>query len=146
MVARYGEAKSAEILGVNRFNNLIFPTLNINAQYQQMRVVVPLAVDRTLVRVSCFRLLGAPEEMYHRAVRFATTLGSPASMIFSDDMEMLTRCQAGLNAGDSEWMNIERGVHADREMPEGAISAAASEMPMRNQLRAWAEYMSNARI
>ena len=44
--------------------------------------------DRTIVRVHCFRLKGAPDEMFHRAVRFLTTLGSPASMIFSDDVEM----------------------------------------------------------
>ena len=78
---------------MNRFNNIIYPNLIINAQYQQMRVTIPLSVDRTIVRIHCFRLKGAPDEMFHRAVRFLTTLGSPASMIFSDDVEMLERCQ-----------------------------------------------------
>ena len=78
---------------MNRFNNIIYPNLIINAQYQQMRVTLPISVDRTLVRIHCFRLKGAPDEIFHRAVRFITTLGSPASMIFSDDVEMLERCQ-----------------------------------------------------
>ena len=84
---------------MNRFNNIIYPNLIINAQYQQMRVTIPISVDRTLVRIHCFRLKGAPDEMFHRAVRFLTTLGSPASMIFSDDVEMLERCQQRTRQG-----------------------------------------------
>ena len=145
MAARHGEQRAAEILGVNRFNNLIFPTLNINAQYQQMRIVVPLAVDRTLVRVTCFRLLGASDAMFHRAVRFLSTIGSPASMIFSDDIEMLGRCQAGLLASDAEWLNFERGLGGDRDDGDGNLSATASELPMRVQLRAWARHMDQGR-
>jgi phenylpropionate dioxygenase-like ring-hydroxylating dioxygenase large terminal subunit len=144
LVRRHGEARAAEILSVNRFNNLIFPTMNLNAQYQQMRVVVPLAVDRTLIRVSCFRLLGAPEGIFHRAVRFLSTLGSPASMIFSDDVEMLARCQSGLAASDSAWLNFERGLHSDQRGLPGHTSGKASELPMRHQLHAWARYMAAA--
>jgi phenylpropionate dioxygenase-like ring-hydroxylating dioxygenase large terminal subunit len=144
LVGRHGASRAAEILGVNRFNNLIFPTMNLNAQYQQMRVVVPLAVDRTLIRVSCFRLLGAPDGIFHRAVRFLTTLGSPASMIFSDDVEMLARCQAGLAGSDSEWLNFERGMGTDETGTPGHVSGRASELPMRHQLHAWAHYMAAA--
>ena len=141
LAIRHGAGRAAEILATDRFNNLIFPTLNINAQYQQMRVVVPLAVDRTLVRISCFRLLGAPDAIFHRAVRFLTTLGSPASMIYSDDVEMLTRCQDGLADREVSWMNLQRGVDRDRTDHAGRGTATASELPMRVQLRAWAAHM-----
>jgi len=39
-----------------------------------------------------------------------TTIGSPASMIFSDDLEMLERCQQGLVKQAGPWVNFERGL------------------------------------
>jgi phenylpropionate dioxygenase-like ring-hydroxylating dioxygenase large terminal subunit len=143
LARRHGGARADEILSVDRFNNLIFPTLNLNAQYQQMRVVVPVAVDRTIIRVSCFRLLGAPDEIFERAVRFLTNIGSPASMIFSDDLEMLGRCQAGITGSTTPWLNIERG--RERSGNTGRRDATASELPMRAQLQAWAAHMGDVR-
>jgi phenylpropionate dioxygenase-like ring-hydroxylating dioxygenase large terminal subunit len=154
LTAQLGEERAARVLAVNRFNNIIYPNLILNAQHQQMRVTIPVAVDRTIVRVHCFKLKGAPDEMFHRAVRFLSTLGSPASMIFSDDVEMLERCQQGLgkNGGkdsgfdggkDSEvWVDFSRGFDSDQHAENGEISGAASEMPMRNQFKAWVEYMT----
>jgi phenylpropionate dioxygenase-like ring-hydroxylating dioxygenase large terminal subunit len=106
-----------------------------------MRVTIPISVDRTIVRVNCFRLKGAPEEMFHRAVRFLSTLGSPASMIFSDDVEMLERCQQGLANFPGLWVDFSRGLGSDQHSGE-RISAAASEMPMRSQFDAWVNYMT----
>jgi phenylpropionate dioxygenase-like ring-hydroxylating dioxygenase large terminal subunit len=142
LVARLGAERAARVLGMKRFNNIIYPNLVLNAQYQQMRVTVPLAVDRTLVRIHCFRLVGAPDEMFHRAVRFLTTIGSPASMIFSDDMEMLERCQQGLSRQASPWVDFSRGLDSDRRDDTGSVSGVASEMPMRNQFAAWVDCMT----
>ena len=107
---------------MNRFNNIIYPNLIINAQYQQMRVTIPVSVDRTIVHIHCFRLKGAPDEMFHRAVRFLTTLGSPMSMIFSDDVEMLERCQQGLARDVGPWIDFSRGLGMDRRSPDGQLS------------------------
>jgi phenylpropionate dioxygenase-like ring-hydroxylating dioxygenase large terminal subunit len=142
LAARLGEERAAAVLGMRRFNNIIYPNLVLNAQYQQMRVTIPLAVDRTLVRVHCFRLKGAPDEIFHRAVRFLTTLGSPASMIFSDDVEMLERCQQGLARESGAWIDFSRGFDSDRRGDNGSISGAASEMPMRVQFKAWIDCMT----
>ena len=114
LAQRLGNERAAAVLAMNRFNNIIYPNLIINAQQQQMRVTIPLAVDLTQVHVHCFRLKGAPEEMFHRAIRFLTTIGSPASMIFSDDVEMLERCQQGLVKQAGPWVNFERGLDNDR--------------------------------
>jgi phenylpropionate dioxygenase-like ring-hydroxylating dioxygenase large terminal subunit len=142
LVARLGPERAASVLGMKRFNNIIYPNLIINAQYQQMRVTMPVAVDRTIVRIHCFRLKGAPDEIFHRAVRFLTTLGSPASMIFSDDVEMLERCQQGLAREAGPWIDLSRGLDSDRCDAEGSISGAASEMPMRVQFKAWVDCMT----
>jgi phenylpropionate dioxygenase-like ring-hydroxylating dioxygenase large terminal subunit len=143
LAARHGEAQAAEILGLDRFNNLIYPNISVNAQYHQLRVVHPVSVDRTVVSSHCFRLKGAPEDIFHRAVRFLTNLGSPASLIFSDDVEMFGRCQAGLAESD-EWVNIARGDGRDRE-DEGRFTATASELPIRMQFTAWLDYMTRER-
>jgi phenylpropionate dioxygenase-like ring-hydroxylating dioxygenase large terminal subunit len=139
---RLGTERTAEILGVNRFNNIIYPNLLINAQHQQMRIAIPVSVDLTLVHVRCFRLKGAPEEMFHRAVRFLTTLGSPASMIFSDDVEMLERCQQGLAKQAGPWINIARGMDNDQHDGDGSVGGVASELPMRVQFKAWVNYLT----
>jgi phenylpropionate dioxygenase-like ring-hydroxylating dioxygenase large terminal subunit len=142
LVAKLGAEHAARVLGMNRFNNIIYPNLIINAQYQQMRVTIPVSVDRTIVHIHCFRLKGAPDEMFHRAIRFLTTLGSPASMIFSDDVEMLERCQQGLAKDVGPWIDFSRGISSDRRGQDGSISGAASEMPMRVQFQAWVNYLT----
>jgi hypothetical protein len=103
---------------------------------------VPVSVDRTLLHIHCFRLKGAPDEMFHRAVRFLTTLGSPMSMIFSDDVEMLERCQQGLAKDVGPWIDISRGVGMEKSGADGSVSGAASEMPMRVQFKAWVDHLT----
>jgi hypothetical protein len=142
LTERLGSDRAAGVLAMNRFNNIIYPNLIINAQYQQMRVTIPLAVDLTQVRVHCFRLKGAPEEMFHRAIRFLTTIGSPASMIFSDDVEMLERCQQGLAKEAGPWVNFARGLGNDRREGNGSVGGVASELPMRVQFEAWVSYLT----
>ena len=142
LIARHGAERTADILGMRRFNNIIYPNLIINAQHQQMRVTIPVAVDHTIVRVHCFRLKGAPHEMFHRAIRFLSNIGSPMSMILSDDVQMLERCQQGLADDSSPWVDFSRGLHSDRHGEDGGVSGAASEMPMRAQFKAWVGYMT----
>jgi phenylpropionate dioxygenase-like ring-hydroxylating dioxygenase large terminal subunit len=140
--ARLGPEQAERVLAMNRFNNIIYPNLVINAQYQQMRVTVPVSVDRTLLHIHCFRLKGAPDELFQRAVRFLTTLGSPMSMIFSDDVEMLERCQQGLARDVGPWIDISRGLGMEKRGANGSVSGAASEMPMRVQFAAWVNYLT----
>lgn len=146
MVDRVGETRTAEILGMDRFNNLIYPNVNVNAQYQAIRVVHPVTVDRTVIESFCFRLKGAPDAMFHRAVRFLSNLGSPASMIFSDDLEIFGRVQAGLAAGGTDWLDLRRGIGLDRLGDAAAdefVSTTLSELPIRAQMNAWLGYMAD---
>jgi phenylpropionate dioxygenase-like ring-hydroxylating dioxygenase large terminal subunit len=144
LVARHGEAKTAAILGQDRFNNLLYPNISVNAQYQQIRVVQPLAVDRTRVLAFCFRLKGAPDALFHRAVRFLSNLNSPASMILADDIEIFERCQAGLANPEPEWLDQSRGLSTDRAEHGHIESQGISELPHRVQYGAWLHYMADA--
>jgi nitrite reductase/ring-hydroxylating ferredoxin subunit len=142
LVARRGEQRAAEILGVDRFNNLIFPNISLNAQYHQLRVVHPVAVDRTVVASYCFRLKGAPTEIFERAVRFLSNIGSPASMIYSDDAAVFARCQEGLSEEGNAWVDFSRNFGRDQQAPDGALSGTASELPMRVLYQGWLDLMT----
>lgn len=143
MEEAYGKDRASSILQLDRFNNLIYPNLSINAQYHQLRVVYPVAPDRTLVVSSCFRLEGAPEQIFHRAVRFLSNLSSPASMIYGDDATIFERCNTGLQGSDnSTWIDMSRGADLDKPLPEGGTISAASESPIRSQFQAWLGYMT----
>jgi len=143
LTATKGEARMKEILAINTFNNLIFPNVSVNAQYQQIRVVHPIAPDRAIVHAQCFRLKGAPEAMFERAVHFLGTLNSPASMIFADDVEIFGRCSAGLaDAHGGDWVNTARGLESDEPHQDGGqVSGGASELPIRAQFAGWLAHM-----
>ncbi len=143
LARRLGEAKTESVLAMDRFNNLIFPSLVINAQYQQVRIVQPLAVDRTRIVSFCFRLKGAPEPLFQQAVRYLTNLCSPYSMIFGDDLAIFERCQAGLANETPEWIDVSRGLGQERSGADGTLeSAGLSELPQRAQIAAWLRAMA----
>ena len=90
----------------------------------------------------CFRLKGAPENLFHQAVRFLTNLCSPYSMIFGDDLEVFTRCQAGLANHLPEWIDVSRGLGRDTRHADGMVeSPSLSELPQRAQIAAWLRCM-----
>ena len=143
MIEAYGRERAEEILGWDTFNHLIYPNLILNPKHQQFRQVQPVAADRSIVRSGCFRLAGAPDGMFHRAVRFLSTLNSPASMIASDDNAVFAGCQRALEGDDSEWIDLGRGHGADRPHEEGGLAGAVgtSELSIRTQYRAWLDHM-----
>lgn len=145
LVARHGEDKTKRILARQTFNNLIYPNLSINPLFQTLRLIQPLAVDRTVVFSHCFRLVGAPEQMFRQSVTFLSTANSPASLISTDDLETFERCQAGLSSEGAEWVDLSRQFGADRREAEGRIVGnGTSEMPMRLQFKAWLSHMAEA--
>jgi phenylpropionate dioxygenase-like ring-hydroxylating dioxygenase large terminal subunit len=142
LIERHGEEKSAAVLDVDRFNNLVWPTLSLNARFGAMRIVRPLAVDHTVVDVVCFRLDGAPDEMHELTLHFVNLAASPASLVASDDLEIFERCQRGLASRANEWIDLRRGVLAEQRQADGSIVASGtSEMPVRHQFQAWKTWM-----
>ena len=143
LVARHGEQRTEEILAVDRFNNLVWPTLSVNARFAALRVVKPLAANHTVVEVQAFRLDGAPEEMHELTLQFVNLAASPASLVASDDLEIFERCQAGLESASSDWIDVRRGVLADERRPDGSWrSPGTSEIAIRNQFETWKRYLA----
>lgn len=143
LTARHGEAKTNDIFAMDRFNNVFYPNIALNTQLQQMRVGFPITVDKTVVVSHCFRLKGAPEEMFHRAVRFLSLTSSPASLVFSDDLEMFERCHAALAADGDAWINFQRGYGLEKQGNDGRMFSVTTELPNRVHYREWLNQMTS---
>ena len=144
MIHKYGQQRFEEIVGVNIHHVLIYPGLSVQSQLQQLRAVRPLGVDRTLTEIWHFRLKGAPEAIYRRSLAYYNLVNSPATLVNADDLENFWKCHQGLSSEGGDWVSFARHLGRDIEkngMVETAPNCGTSEAPMRNQMKAWAEYM-----
>ena len=139
----YGEDRAMAILGMNRHNTIIYGSGSPHTVFQQFRVIRPVAVDRTLIEIYTFRLKGAPPAIFERALLYANLINSPSSNVMPDDVELYNRVQRG-NSNDhgGDWISLHRYLGTDVDLPDGARSSnGTSELPMRNQFKAWRQYM-----
>jgi len=142
LAAVHGEARAREILGMNRHNTVIYGSGSPHTVFQQFRVIRPLAVDRTLVEIQVFRLKGAPEAVFKRALLYANIVNSPSSNVMPDDIELYARCQQGNLADGGDWVSLHRYAGSDLAEPGARVSVnGTSELPMRNQFAAWKQFM-----
>jgi len=142
MKAAYGEERAKEIIGLARHNTVYYPTLTIKGAIQAIRVVRPLAADRTLIESWTFRLKGAPPELLARTCMYSRLINSPFSVVGHDDLRAYRGIQQGLHAGGNEWISLHRNFD-ESEIGKPDITAnGTSEISMRNQYRAWARYMA----
>jgi phenylpropionate dioxygenase-like ring-hydroxylating dioxygenase large terminal subunit len=139
----YGAKRTEEILGVNIHHVLLYPGLSVQPALQQLRAVRPLAVDRTLTEIWHFRLKGASEAIYRRALGYYNLINSPSTIVNADDLENFWRCHQGLASDGGAWVSFHRHAGRDDEQ-DGVVRSrwGTSEAPMRNQFRAWTQYMS----
>ncbi len=147
MEAAYGPERAREILSVTRWNSIVFPNVSFMSQFGQLRIVRPLAAGRTVLDTYVFRLKGAPEAMFRRAVAFANVVNGTGSPVLTDDLEVYERLQAGLGADGNEWVDTGRGFGRDVRDGDNGLDrggTGTSEIAVRNQFRAWAAYMTDA--
>jgi phenylpropionate dioxygenase-like ring-hydroxylating dioxygenase large terminal subunit len=141
---KLGKERAAKVLGVTRWNSIIYPNCSFMGQFRQLRIVHPLAVDRTVVYTYSFRMKGAPERMYHDTIAFANVVNGTASWVLTDDLEVYERVQKGLSAQASDWVYVGRGLGRDQD-GDGRTRRGAtgtSELHIRSQFAAWLSYMT----
>jgi phenylpropionate dioxygenase-like ring-hydroxylating dioxygenase large terminal subunit len=140
---KVGAARATEILTPRLHNTLIYPNVSIMGLNIHVRVIKPLAVDRTEVTIYPVRLVGAPDAMNFGNIRLLNVTHSASSFVQTDDLESFVRAQKGLRSLGSDWVDISRGLGA--EEPDRALNAtralATHEMAMRAQYKAWLGYM-----
>jgi len=146
LIAKIGAERAAQVLTPRLHNTLIYPNMSIMGLNIHVRVIKPVAVDRTEINVYPVRLLGAPEAMNFANIRLLNVTHSAASFVQTDDIEAFVRTQKGLRSLASDWVDISRGLGAeepDREL-NATRGSAMHEMVMRAQYKAWLGYMREA--
>jgi phenylpropionate dioxygenase-like ring-hydroxylating dioxygenase large terminal subunit len=143
--ARKGKKESQRVLEVRRWNSNVYPNLSFMSQFQQLRVVHPVAVNRTVVHTYNFRLKGAPDQMFRNTISFANTVNGTGSLVLTDDLEIYNRIRMGLSSEGAEWIEVGRGFDSDVPDAHGGRRGknSTSEVYIRNMLDAWIAYMTN---
>ncbi|MGE0736856.1 MAG: aromatic ring-hydroxylating dioxygenase subunit alpha [Alphaproteobacteria bacterium] len=141
LIARNGEARASEILAVSRHQAIVYPTLSVQAAYQMLKVIQPVSVDHTEILVYPFRLKGAPAEYHRASVTFTNAANAPASPILTDDLAIYERAQRQMRESPG-WIRFANGLGRDAPDNRGGMHGPGySELAMRNQFKAWAQYM-----
>jgi len=145
LIKTYGEEKAKQILSVNRHNTVVYPSFTLKGVITSIRVVKPVAVDRTIIESWVFRQVGAPEELFHRSITYCNLINSHANLVGPDDWEAYYRAQVGLNCDDgNEWISMHRYKDAEEVHPDGTRTATGtSDMVFRHQYNTWKKYMTN---
>lgn len=146
LIEKVGQERADYILTPRLHNTLIYPNVSIMGLNIHVRIIKPIAVDRTEVIVYPVRLLGAPDAMNFANMRLLNVTHSAASFVQTDDVETFVRAQKGLASRANDWVDISRGLGAEeQDREQNALrGAAVQELAVRAQYKAWVGYMSEA--
>jgi nitrite reductase/ring-hydroxylating ferredoxin subunit len=137
-----GEERANEVLTKSPQNAVIFPSLSLKCSPQAIRVIRPLAVDKTLVEAWSFEVEGGPDLLLQRALTYNRLVFSPMSVVAHDDLHLFEGMQRGLAAGRNPWVSLHRN-HQPGEFAQPVQDVGGTnEILMRNQFQAWATYMA----
>jgi len=141
-----GAERAQQILTPRLHNSLIYPNMSIMGLNIHVRVIKPIAVDRTEVTIYPIRLVGAPPAMNFGNIRLLNVTHSATSFVQTDDLEAFARTQQGLRSRLTDCVDISRGLgdeEPDREL-NATRGLATHEMVVRAQYKAWLGYMREA--
>jgi phenylpropionate dioxygenase-like ring-hydroxylating dioxygenase large terminal subunit len=138
----HGAERAEAILQRSPQNSVLFPSLAVKGSPQAIRVIRPLAVDRTLVEAWSFRAVGAPDILLERAMSYNRLVFSPMSIVAHDDVHLFESIQQGLRARGNEWISLHRNYDPAELAQASIITNGTNELLMRNQFRAWVGLMA----
>ncbi len=144
LIDHVGEEEADRILRVTLWNTIVYPNCSLMSQFRQLRILHPIAVDRSVVYTYSFRMKDAPEQMFRDTIAFANVVNGTGSWVLTDDLEVYERIQRGLSSGEVDWVYVGRGHGRDVKEDNGSTRGATgtSEIFMRGQFAAWLKYMS----
>jgi len=144
MLKAYGKERMHEILSFNTHNTLYYPSLTIKSAIQNIRVVRPIAYNRTIIETWSFRLKGAPDSMLQRTLLYSRLINSNGSMVGPDDLTAYFRIQEGLESLASDWIEMHRNYGRDQVLEDRVVGKGTSDLDVRTQYNAWREFMTEA--
>lgn len=112
---RVGEVRAKWMLRTRQLD--VFPNLQIASNAAlQLRVIEPLAVDRTRMRSFCVAPVGEPREARRQRLRQYEDFFNPSGLATPDDMVTYEDCQHGFRSRDVEWQQgYARGIRLVRK-------------------------------
>jgi nitrite reductase/ring-hydroxylating ferredoxin subunit len=140
--ARYGEEYGKNVLALAGDPHVaIYPNLQLIGN--QLKIIVPLAPDRTQIVMLPVMLQGVPDSINEARLRVHESFHGPASAGTPDDHEVFERAQRGLQGSVESWIDISRGLHRQQIDSDGTISGHLSdEVAQRGQAREWLRLMT----
>jgi len=143
LIARYGQARTRELLTARGTHLLVFPNLILIGV--QVRVIRPVRVDETEVFLYPAFLKGAPQQLNVARLRGHEAFYGPAGGGATDDLEMFERNQIGLSARVDPWLLLSRGTEQQYQNNDGTIvGQMTDEVTQRGIWRHWKKIMSQA--
>jgi phenylpropionate dioxygenase-like ring-hydroxylating dioxygenase large terminal subunit len=142
LVEAHGADRAGEILQRTPQNAICFPSLAVKGSPQGLRVIRPLAANRTLIEAWSLRVEGAPELLFERSMTYNRLVFSPMSVLAHDDAYLFESIQQGLRAEGNEWVSLHRNFNAAELERSSEDVSGANELLMRNQFRAWRQFMT----
>jgi nitrite reductase/ring-hydroxylating ferredoxin subunit len=139
--AAHGEQRAQQVLSFTPQNVVFYPALALKGAPQVLRVIRPLAVDRTLIEALAFEPLGAPPQLLESALTYNRSVFSPTSIVAADDLHLFECVQRGLAAQANPWVSLHREARAQGAAPPRDVSGI-DEALLRNQYQAWLEAMT----
>src|SRR5258706_11527182 len=106
LIKEHGVEEADRILRVTLWNTIVYPNCSFMSQFRTLRIIHPIAVDRSVVYTYAFRMPRAPAEMFRDTVAFANVVNGTGSLVLTDDLEVYERIQHRLSscAGDSVYI------------------------------------------
>lgn len=124
-----------------RRNILVFPNLYLFDT--QIRVINPIAVDRTEVQLYVYALDGAPDALNEGRYRAHERFYGPSGFGSPDDIEIFVCNQTGMQASAVDWALLSRGMHREETNEDGEqVGHSTDEVPVRAMYREWKRLMS----
>jgi phenylpropionate dioxygenase-like ring-hydroxylating dioxygenase large terminal subunit len=138
----HGAERAKAILAYMPQNAILYPSIAVKSSPQVMRVIRPLAADRTILEAWCFRAKGAPPLLAERSLLYNRLVFSPMSLVAQDDIRVFETVQRSLHAGGNPWVSLHRGHRGPEGGDADMATGGTDERLMRNQYRAWAKFMA----
>lgn len=139
MRSRFADAELDDITA--RRDTFVFPNLYLFETH--IRVIEPLAVNRTTVKMQFYELQGSPQEVTASRMKSHERFFGPSGLGTPDDIEMFVRNETGIRASPDDTVLLARGMHRERRGPDGEVVGDGSdEVPLRALYREWDRLMS----
>lgn len=138
---RHGEEKAAQMLGTMAPLLYVFP--NLIYIMTHIRTVQPVSAGETYSYYYPVTLKGAPDEINRARLSDHHFMFGAGGFVSPDDVEMMERNQVGMHAEGDDWLYIGRGLHREKDMPDGGRAGhTMDETHLRGFWRHYAKVMN----